>query len=230
MGGIEYAEDARVATLWTAAGRGALEDGQCVLAHQRRCSITFNLPQIWRTGSDGRSKLQRALSTPGLEQELSSALGRYPGGMDENVTDDEARARFAQRLLETKRPDFITVYLTGLDTEEHKSGPFSASSNDVLERLDAVRRNLKGGGRTHCAATGHGVRGYPTRLCRRRARCESLRRFSRSGLFTADDANKILSWKAMPCRRAAPPQFCWPIPAMLAVRAEVAALLDRLRP
>ena len=33
-----YAEDARVATLWDRGRRGALEDGQCVLAHQRRRS------------------------------------------------------------------------------------------------------------------------------------------------------------------------------------------------
>src|SRR5258708_4024350 len=103
-----YAEDARVATLWTAAA-AHLRTANVYWPTSVAAPITFNLPQIWRTGSGDDLKLQRALSTPGLEQELSSALGQYPGGMDESVTDDEVPARFAQRRLETKHPDSITV-------------------------------------------------------------------------------------------------------------------------
>ena len=113
--------------------------------------------------TDDDLKLQRALSTPGLEQSLSANLGRYPGGMDETVDADEMRARFAVKLVELDRPDFITVYLTGLDTEQHASGPFSPAANAVLERLDAVVGTLRAaaqraapGNATVCVVSDHG--------------------------------------------------------------------------
>ena len=223
-----YAEDARVGTLWTAAAAAHLRTANVYWPTSVGAPISFNLPQIWRTGSDDDLKLQRALSTPGLEQELSSALGRYPGGMDENVTDDETRARFAQRLLETKRPDFITVYLTGLDTEEHKSGPFSASSNGVLERLDAVVGTLRAAAErvaprrtTVCVVSDHGFVAVEHDV-------NLYAAFREAGLFTVDDANKISSWKAMPWLAGGTAAVILADPADGAVRAEVAALLDRL--
>jgi len=111
-----YAEDVRVPTLWDAAAAAGLATANVYWPTSVGAHITYNLPQIWRTGSDDDLKLQRALATPGLVQQLSATLGRYPGGMEETVAEDEIRARFAIRLLQSKRPDFITVYLTGLDT------------------------------------------------------------------------------------------------------------------
>jgi predicted AlkP superfamily pyrophosphatase or phosphodiesterase len=223
-----YAEDARVATLWTATAAARLRTANVYWPTSVGAPITFNLPQIWRTGTNDDLKLQRALSTPGLERELSSALGPYPGGMDENVTDDEARARFAVRLLETKRPDFITVYLTGLDTEEHKSGPFSASSNDVLERLDTVVGILRAAAEriaprraTVCVVSDHGFAAVEHDV-------NLYAAFREAGLFTTDDANKILSWKAMPWLAGGTAAVLLADPGDGALRAEVAALLNRL--
>jgi len=223
-----YAEDARVATLWTATAAARLRTANVYWPTSVGAPITFNLPQIWRTGTNDDLKLQRALSTPGLERELSSALGPYPGGMDENVADDEARARFAVRLLETKRPDFITVYLTGLDTEEHKSGPFSASSNDVLERLDTVVGILRAAAEriaprraTVCVVSDHGFAAVEHDV-------NLYAAFREAGLFTTDDANKILSWKAMPWLAGGTAAVLLADPGDGALRAEVAALLNRL--
>jgi predicted AlkP superfamily pyrophosphatase or phosphodiesterase len=223
-----YAEDARVATLWTAAAAAHLRTANVYWPTSVGAPITYNLPQIWRTGTDDDLKLQRALSTPGLEQELSSPLGRYPGGMDETVMDDEARARFAVRLLETKHPDFITVYLTGLDTEEHKSGPFSTRSNEVLERLDTVVGTLRAAAEraaprraTVCVVSDHGFAAVEHDV-------NLYAAFREAGLFTADDANKISSWKAVPWPAGGTAAVMLADPGDAAVRAEVAALLDRL--
>jgi predicted AlkP superfamily pyrophosphatase or phosphodiesterase len=114
-----YAEDVKVPTLWDAAAAAHLKTASIYWPVSVGANITYNLPQIWRTGTDDDLKLQRALSTPGLEQELSAELGRYPGGGEESVAEDEVRARFAIRLLEKKHPSFLTMYLTGLDTEQH---------------------------------------------------------------------------------------------------------------
>ena len=140
-----YAEDVKVPTLWDAAAAVRLRSANVYWPTSVGAHVSYNLAQIWRAGTADDLKLQRAVSTPGLEGELSraaAAAGRplppYPGGEDESVADDEIRAQYAIRLMVLKRPDFITVYLTGLDTEQHKSGPFSAPANAVLERIDAI--------------------------------------------------------------------------------------------
>jgi len=142
-------------------------------------------------------KLQRALSTQGLEQELSADLGRYPGGMEETVAEDEIRARFAIRLLEKKHPGFFTVYLTGLDTEEHLSGPFSPKSNETLERLDAIVGSLRAaaekaapGRATICVVSDHGFAAVEHDV-------NLYAAFRDAGLFTVDKDNAITGWKAM---------------------------------
>ena len=102
-----YAEDIRVPTLWDAAAAANLKTANIYWPVSVGAKITYNLPQIWRAGTDDDLKLQRALSTPGLEQELAAELGqRYPGGMEETVAEDEIRARFAIRLLEKTFPNF----------------------------------------------------------------------------------------------------------------------------
>ncbi|HEX3914394.1 MAG TPA: ectonucleotide pyrophosphatase/phosphodiesterase [Steroidobacteraceae bacterium] len=192
-----YAEDVKVPTLWDAAAAAHMKTANVYWPVSVGARITFNLPQIWRAGTDDDLKLQRALSTPGLEQELSAELGRYPGGMEETVAEDEIRARFAIRLLQVKHPDFLTVYLTGLDTEEHLSGPFSPKSNQVLERLDGVVGALRSaaeaaapGLATVCVVSDHGFAAIDHDV-------NLYAAFLQAGLFRADKNNKIIDWKAM---------------------------------
>jgi predicted AlkP superfamily pyrophosphatase or phosphodiesterase len=191
-----YAEDVKVATLWDAAAAAHLRTANIYWPVSVGAKITFNLPQIWRTGSDDDLKLQRALGTPGLEQELSAELGRYPGGMEETVAEDEIRARFAIRLLEKKHPGFFTVYLTGLDTEQHLSGPFSEKSNATLERLDAVIGSLRAateqaapGRATICVVSDHGFAAVEHDV-------NLYAAFREAGLISVDQAGKISGWKA----------------------------------
>ena len=223
-----YAEDARVATLWDAAAAVHLKTANVYWPSSVGAHVNWNLPQIWRTGTEDDLKLQRALSTPGLEQELSAVLGHYPGGMQESVAEDKVRARFAMRMIETKHPDFITVYLTGLDTEQHHSGPFSAASNGVLEQIDGVIGELRAaanraapGRATFCVVSDHGfapvehdVNLFPA--------------FREAGLFSVDADHKITSWKSMPWPAGGMAAVMLADPADTAVRAQVADLLTKL--
>jgi predicted AlkP superfamily pyrophosphatase or phosphodiesterase len=223
-----YAEDIKVPTLWDAAAAAKLKTANIYWPVSVGAKITYNLPQIWRAGTDDDLKLQHALSTPGLEQDLSADLGRYPGGMEETVAEDEIRARFAIRLLEKKRPGFFTVYLTGLDTEEHASGPFSPKSNQTLERLDAVVGSLRAaaekaapGRATVCVVSDHGFAAVEHDV-------NLYAAFLEAGLFSVDKDNQVTDWKAM----------LWPAGGSAAVmladpkdeplRARVKALLDKL--
>jgi predicted AlkP superfamily pyrophosphatase or phosphodiesterase len=223
-----YAEDIKVSTLWDAAAGAHLETANIYWPVSVGAKITYNLPQIWRAGTDDDLKLQRALSTPGLERELSAGLGRYPGGMEETVADDEIRARFAIRLLEKKHPRFFTVYLTGLDTEEHLSGPFSQKSNATLERLDAVVGSLRDaaekaapGKATICVVSDHGFAAVDHDV-------NLYAAFREAGLFDVDKDNKITGWKAMLWPAGGSAAVVLANPADEAVRERVKGLLDRL--
>ncbi len=133
-----YAEDIKVPTLWDAAADAGLSTANIHWPVSVSARITWNLPQYWRAGTPDDRKLLRVLATPGLLDALEKDLGPYADGIDESVTGDENRAKFAERLIEWKRPAFATVYLTALDTEQHHSGPFSPGSLATLERIDAA--------------------------------------------------------------------------------------------
>jgi predicted AlkP superfamily pyrophosphatase or phosphodiesterase len=223
-----YAEDVQVPTLWAAASAAKLKTANVYWPTSVGASISYNLPQIWRTGTDDDLKLQRALSTPGLEQQLSANLGRYPGGMEETVSEDEIRARFAIRLLQIKHPDFITVYLTGLDTEQHASGPFSTQSNAVLERLDTVIGTLRAasekaapGRATICIVSDHGFAAVEHDV-------NLYSAFLAAGLFSVDAAQKITAWKAKPWPAGGGAAVMLADPADEAVRKQVGDLLGTL--
>jgi predicted AlkP superfamily pyrophosphatase or phosphodiesterase len=134
-----YASDIRVATLWdavTAAGRTTGNVHWPVTVGAR---ITWNVPQYWRTGEADDRKLVRALSTPGLYDALEREVGSpYADGIDESIEGDELRARFAARMVASRRPALMLAYFTALDHEQHRSGPFSTASLATLERIDSI--------------------------------------------------------------------------------------------
>jgi predicted AlkP superfamily pyrophosphatase or phosphodiesterase len=223
-----YAEDVKVPTLWDAAAAAHLTTANVYWPTSVGAPITYNLPQFWRSGTGDDLKLQRALNTPGLEQELSQTLGRYPGGMEESVAEDEIRARFAIRLFETKHPDFMTIYFTGLDTAQHESGPFSALSNAVLERIDTLIGTLRAAidkstahRATICIVSDHGFAAVDHDV-------NLYSAFLEAGLFSIDRDNKVTTWQAMPWPAGGGAAIMLADPADEAVRARVGALLDFL--
>jgi predicted AlkP superfamily pyrophosphatase or phosphodiesterase len=223
-----YAEDIKVATLWDAAHTAGLSTGNVYWPVSVGAHIDYNLPQIWRAGTADDLKLQRALATPGLEVELVKALGPYPGGMEETVVADEVRTRFAIRLLETRHPAFMTVYLTGLDTEQHASGPFSDQANAVLVRIDALigqlRRAAEKNAPGHaylCVVSDHGFAAVQHDV-------NLYSSFLGAGLFTLDADHKIADWKAMPWPAGGSAAIMLKDPSDEATKAKVADLLAKL--
>ena len=223
-----YAEDGRAETLWDAAAAAHLTTASVYWPTSVGANISYNLPQIWRTGTMDDLKLQRALSTPGLEQDLSAALGPFPGGKEESVAADEIRARFDLRLLETRHLDFATFYFTGLDTEQHDFGPFSVAANAALERLDTLVGQLRvaaehqaPGRTTFCVVSDHGFAPVAHDV-------NLYVAFLNAGLFTMDDKRRISSWKAMPWPAAGSAAIMLADPKDSAARTQVSALLTQL--
>ena len=192
-----YAEDIKVPTLWDAAADAHLTTVNVHWPVSVAARITWNLAQYWRTGTPDDRKLLRVLATPGLLDVLEKDLGPYADGINEDTDGDENRARFAARLLELKHPDFATIYLTALDTEEHASGPFSPQSNATLERIDAALAGILaavkrayGERAVVCVVSDHGFVPVDKALNIGVA-------FRKAGLIEFDEKDKIKSWKAM---------------------------------
>jgi predicted AlkP superfamily pyrophosphatase or phosphodiesterase len=117
--------------------------------------------------------------------------------------------------------------LTGLDTEEHLSGPFSAKANETLERLDAVVGSLRAAaekaapGATVCVVSDHGFAAIEHDV-------NLYAAFREAGLFSVDKDNKVTAWKAMlwPAGGSAAVMLADPKDDL--VRQQVKTLLDKL--
>ncbi|PZU66890.1 MULTISPECIES: ectonucleotide pyrophosphatase/phosphodiesterase [Sphingobium] len=194
-----YAQDVKVPMLWDAAAKAGLSTGNIhwpVSVAAR--GISWNLPQIWRTGHADDAQLLDALATPGLKAELERAVGQpYAMGIDESLSGDQNRGRFATALIAAHQPDFLTVYLTALDHEQHGSGPDTPAAKAVLEKIDAIVGDLIAAERkAHPDAlialvSDHGFEATHSGL-------NLFRPFIDAGLITLGADGKVASWQAMP--------------------------------
>lgn len=194
-----YASDIKVPTLWSAAaGTGKSVGNVHWPVSVGAKGVTWNLPQIWRSGHGDDAKLIDALSTPGLVAELERATGeRYAPGIDESIDGDENRGRFAVKLITTHKPEFVTVYLTALDHEQHAEGPGTAKAHAVLERIDAVVGRLVAAEReTHPNAVIAVVSDHGFETIGRET--NFFRAFIDAGLITLDAKGAVTGWEAMP--------------------------------
>jgi predicted AlkP superfamily pyrophosphatase or phosphodiesterase len=230
-----YASDIKVPTLWDAAHGAHLSTGNIhwpVSVGAR--SIDWNLPQIWLTGHPDDGKLLAALASPGLIPALEAGEGPYAPGIDDSIAGDETRGRFAVRLIALHHPDFLTVYLTGLDTMQHHAGPDTPEAHAVLERLDAIVGKLVAAEqKAHpdaavAVVSDHGFAPVNRAL-------NLWRAFIDAGLVRGADAGpghggwKIAEWDAVPWISGGSIAVVLARPADPALKAKVADLLARLK-
>lgn len=223
-----YAQDISAPTLWDAARAAGLTTANVhwpVSVGVK--SLTWNMPQIWRSGHGDDRKLIRALATDGLYDELEHDCGAYADGIDEGVDADENRTKFAVRLIETKKPDFLTVYLAALDHEEHLHGPGSAEANAVLERLDTAVGKLVSAelaarpDATIALVSDHGFVATDTEV-------NLFRPFIEAGLIRLGADGKVTSWDAMPWPSGGSVAVVLARPDDDALTGLVGALLEKL--
>ena len=217
-----YASDIALPTLWSAAADKGLTVANVhwpVSVGAR--GVTWNLPQIWRTGHADDAKLLTSLATPGLVAALEQATGEpYAPGIDETLAGDENRARFAVKLIERHRPQFMTAYFTALDHEQHLQGPDTPEAKAVLERIDAlVGRLVTAQLEAHPDAAIALVSDHGFEAILRET--SFFAAFIAEGLIKLDPAGKVTGWDAMP----------WPSGGSVAIRLarpDDAALAERV--
>lgn len=146
-----YAESIKVPTLWDAAHQAGIRTASVSWpVSVNATSVDTLIPEYWRTSSPGEGGnpqdryLMEAISRPdGALAEMESRLGPYMMGNDTSVEGgDEVRTRFALDILERKKPGFMTVHLSAMDSSEHMAGPFSAEADKTLEAVDGMVRRL----------------------------------------------------------------------------------------
>jgi len=193
-----YSEDIRVETLWDAAAQAGRTTASIQWPVTVGAKITWNIPEMWRAGTEDDAKLIRAVSTRGLLEEAAAEIGEYRGGIDASVEGDEVRGKYAVWVLEKKRPGLLTLHLTALDHIEHETGAFSVESIATIERLDAVIGKVREAaervapGRAIVAVVSdHGFANYDQQL-------NLFVAFREAKLFAVDDKGKITDWRAMP--------------------------------
>jgi predicted AlkP superfamily pyrophosphatase or phosphodiesterase len=195
-----YASDVRVPTLWDVMTDARRTVGNVHWPVTVGARITWNLPQYWRSGEADDRKLVAALSSPGLYDSLERDLGiPYTDGKDESLEGDERRARFAERMIETRRPALMLAYFTALDHEQHVHGPFSAEAAATLERLDAVIASLTRAARRAYGEDGAVVAVVSDHGFMRTSRALNLIHALRNAglVTTADDApDRPTAWRA----------------------------------
>lgn len=224
-----YAEDNRAQTLWDAAFLARMTTGNVhwpVSVGARH--VTWNLPQIWRTGHPDDRKLVRALSTPGLVAELEAQRREgYADGKDETLPADKLRAGFAQSLIRHHQPGFLTVYLTALDHQQHLTGPGSPEAHQTLEAIDSMVGEIIAIERQFhpdavvAVVSDHGFAPVDTAI-------NLYRPFIDAGLITIDAAGKISGWQATPWATGGSFAIVLAHPEDGTVRAKVGVLLAKL--
>jgi predicted AlkP superfamily pyrophosphatase or phosphodiesterase len=221
-----YAEDIKVRTVWDAARQAGLTTASIQWPASVGAHVTWNIPEIWRANTDDDAKLVRALATEGLLPPLEKELGPYPRGQD--VEDDERRGAFATRLLDTKRPQLLTLHLLALDHVEHETGPLSRETFAVLERQDAIVGKLRDAAER--LAPGHAYVAIVSDhgFVKIEARFNPFVAFRDAGLITANSRGTVTDWKAMPWTAGGSAAIVLKDPGDAVTLAEVRALLDKL--
>jgi predicted AlkP superfamily pyrophosphatase or phosphodiesterase len=225
-----YASDIKLPTLWSAASAAGNSVGNIHWPVSVAApGVTWNLPQIWRTGHADDAKLVTALSTPGLVAELERETGEpYAAGIDESIEGDENRGRFAIKLIETHRPEFLTVYYTALDHEQHAQGPGTPQAHAVLERIDAIVGKVMAAelaahpDAVIAVASDHGFETISRET-------SFFRPFIDAGLITLDEKGAVKSWDAMPWIAGGSAAIMLARPDDAALQARVAKLLADLK-
>jgi predicted AlkP superfamily pyrophosphatase or phosphodiesterase len=161
-------------------------------------------------------------------EEAEKEMGAYRGGIDTAVEADEVRAKYAEWILEKKRPGLLLLHLLALDHLEHETGPFSGEDIAALERLDAAIGKLRAtaervfpGRVIFAVVSDHGF-----------VKVEKQTNFGpafvKAGLITLDAKEKAADWKAFPWVTGGSAAIVLKDPKDEAVKSQVRALLAKL--
>lgn len=133
-----FARAIQVDTLWDAARRRGLSTAM-VSWPVATGAGDYNVPEILKFGGsfpDTLARMKANARPQGLIEEIERADPKLYAQVNKDEQDD-MRTRFAEYVIEKKRPQVMLVHLFDLDHFEHDFGPFTPEAERVLEKTDA---------------------------------------------------------------------------------------------
>lgn len=133
-----FARAIQVETLWDAASRQKLSTAM-VSWPVATGAGDYNVPEILKFGGTFKDTLAliKANARPqGIVEEIERADSQLYARVTKDEQDD-MRTRFAEYIIERKRPQVMFLHLFDLDHFEHEAGPFTNEANAILEKTDA---------------------------------------------------------------------------------------------
>ncbi len=132
-----YAEDVAAPTIYQeveqAGGAAALVNWPVTVG----AKASVRVPEYWRAGGPDDQKLLRALSTPGVLDEVARATPDLWTHLTPPDIEDAAPFAIARDVLKTRAPDLVLVHAFGLDDAQHAHGPWSDEAKAAIENADA---------------------------------------------------------------------------------------------
>jgi predicted AlkP superfamily pyrophosphatase or phosphodiesterase len=190
-----YAEDLRARTLWDVARTAGRTSSTLFWPVTVGATADWNIPAFWRIGGgEDTRRLVRALSTPGLMDEVEKATGPF---LAQGMSDDQ-RARIALHVMRVHKPTVMMLHLTDLDDAQHASGPGSAAAVAKIESTAAavglVIDGLRAGGMLDATVVAV-VSDHGFSLIEKAVKPGVI--FRREGWVTYEGA-RVTDWKATP--------------------------------
>jgi predicted AlkP superfamily pyrophosphatase or phosphodiesterase len=139
-----YAQDIKVPTLW---GRVKQSGGTIASVNWPvtvgAADIDYNIPLYWRDQNAEDVKLVRAMSTPGLVDELERRTG-HPLALALMHTPEADRiaGQFAGEIIKTRHPRLLLINFSAFDHAQHLHGPDSTEAKLALQNVDRVVGDL----------------------------------------------------------------------------------------
>jgi predicted AlkP superfamily pyrophosphatase or phosphodiesterase len=133
-----FARAIQVDTLWDAAARSKLSTAM-VSWPVATGAGDYNVPEILKIGGrlpESLALIKANARPQGLVEEIERADPQVYAGVSKDEQDD-MRTRFAEYVIEKKRPRVMLVHLFDLDHFQHEFGPFTPEANAILEKTDA---------------------------------------------------------------------------------------------
>ncbi len=134
-----YAEQIKVPTLWEVVKASGGTTAAVSWPVTVGAKVDYLVPEYRLPRAEDDIALLRALSTPGLVQEIEAQLGP----LHPEKHDDEWRTKAAAHIFTKYKPTLMLLHVFDLDHEEHFFGPDSAEADAALQRTDALLASLK---------------------------------------------------------------------------------------
>jgi predicted AlkP superfamily pyrophosphatase or phosphodiesterase len=132
-----YTEDIRVPTLWQLARTEGLKTALIHWPVTAGAQADLSIPEYWRASIPEDMKLVRALSTPGIFEQVAKEFPSFKTDVPPLDLTDSIWTDAACYAIENLRPNLLLLHLAMVDHWEHEKGPFSAEANAATETADA---------------------------------------------------------------------------------------------